>query len=540
MTLETFDIVIVGAGSAGSVVAGRLAASDRFRILVVEAGPNDWDPWLHIPIGYGRSYYSPRVNWMYRTEPVPGLDNRVIYQPRGKVVGGSGAINAMVFVRGQPEDFDTWAQGGNTGWAWQDLLPLYRKMEDHALGESEHHGASGPIRVTDIARTAHPLTHRFVEAGQEAGLPFNPDFNGAVQEGVGYYQINTRGGLRCSSGLAYLRPAVRSGRVRLETNALVTRLLIEGRRVVGVEYMKGSTRRQVKAAAEVILCGGSINTPQLLQWSGIGPAAHLRGIGIDVVADAPAVGANLQDHLCYDHAFRSRERSLNEQFLPLTGKLGVGLRYLLTRDGPLAMSVNQGGGFFRVRPGANRPDMQLYFSPLSYERAVPGVRALMKPDPFPGFLTSISPCRPTSRGTVRARSADPREAPAIAPNYLSTEEDVADILAGARFLRRLTATPTLSRLVEEELKPGKTVRTDDELLADVRARAYSVFHPCGTCRMGPDPASDVVDPTLKSHHVGGLRIADASIFPTIPSGNTNAPAMLVGEKAAELILRELA
>ncbi len=533
--MDTYDHIIIGAGSAGCALAGRLAEAGR-RILVLEAGPIDRSPWIHLPIGYGKSFYNPNVNWMYRTEPVPALNNREIYQPRGKVVGGSSSINAMVYVRGQPEDFDGWAALGNPGWSWADVLPVYQRMEDHALGASDWHGAGGPTHITDIAADAHPLTHAFVKAGREIGLPFNADLNGETSEGVGIYQINTRGGFRDSAARAYLHPAVKRGRVRLETGALATRLLFEGRRVIGVAYVRDGQEMTCRAGSDVIVSAGAFNTPQLLQVSGVGPPALLAQHGIAVVHASEQVGRNFQDHLCYDHVYRGRRPSLNDDLLPLSGRIRVGLQYLLRRRGPLALSVNQGGGFYRSRPGADRPDMQLYFSPLSYERAVPGVRALMKPDPFSGFNTSISPCRPSSRGVVAIRSADVRTPPAISANYMSTDDDQADMLAGAKFLRTLAATPTFAELIEQEIKPGRQCTTDDEMLADIRQRAYSVFHPCGTCRMGPDAQTAVVDPSLRVFGIDGLRIADASVFPTIPSGNINAPAMMVGEKAADIIL----
>ena len=533
--MDTYDHIIIGAGSAGCALAGRLAEAGR-RILVLEAGPMDRSPWIHLPIGYGKSFYNPNVNWMYRTEPVPALNNRSIYQPRGKVVGGSSSINAMVYVRGQPEDFDGWAALGNPGWSWADVLPVYRRMEDHALGASAWHGAGGPTHISDISAHAHPLAHAFVKAGCEIGLPFNADLNGETSEGVGIYQINTRRGFRDSAARAYLHPAVKRGRVRLETGALATRLLLEGRRVVGVAYVHDGQEMACRAGSDVIVSTGAFNTPQLLQVSGIGPPALLVQHGIAVVHASEQVGRNFQDHLCYDHVYRGLRPSLNDDLLPLSGRIRVGLQYLLQRRGPLALSVNQGGGFYRSRPGVDRPDMQLYFSPLSYERAVPGVRALMKPDAFSGFSTSISPCRPSSRGVVTIRSADVRTPPVISANYMSTDVDQADMLAGAQFLRRLAAAPTFAALIAQELKPGPDCRTDEDLLADIRARAYSVFHPCGTCRMGPDAHNAVVDPSLRVFGVDGLRIADASVFPTIPSGNINAPAMMVGEKAADLIL----
>ena len=535
--MDSFDTIIIGAGSAGCVIAGQLAAAGTRKILVLEAGPHDRSPWLHLPIGYGKMFYNPAVNWMYETEPVPGLANRRIYQPRGKVVGGSSAINAMVYSRGQAEDYDGWEALGNRGWGWPDVLRLYRRIEDHDLGASEWHGAGGPLHITDIASTAHPLTALFIKAGAEVGLSFNPDLNGATTEGVGTYQITTRRGIRESAARAFLRPAMRTGRVRVEAETLVTRILFDGRRAVGVECRQHGDVKTFCANAEIILCGGAFNSPQLLQLSGIGPGALLREHGIDVISDSPAVGRNFQDHLCYDHVYKSTRPSLNDDLLPLVGKLRVGLAYLLGRRGPLSLSVNQGGGFYRSRPELARPDIQLYFSPLSYTKAPPRVRALMKPDPFSGFSTSVSPCQPKSRGHVAIRSADPTVAPEITPNYLSHQDDVDTLLSGARFLCALARTPTFNDLVREELAPGAARHSDAELLDDIRQRAYSVFHPSGTCRMGVDPADCVVDPALRVYGAEGLRVADASIFPTVPSGNTNAPAMMVGAKAAELILK---
>jgi choline dehydrogenase len=534
----SYDFIIVGAGSAGCALAYRLSESGRHRVLLLEAGPSDRSVWIHMPIGYGKSFYNPRLNWMYRSEPVPGLDGRVIYFPRGKVLGGSSAINAMVYSRGQAADFDDWEAQGNPGWGWRDVLPFYRRLEDHALGESALHGAGGPVHVSDISRDAHPLTHEYVKAGQQAGLPFNPDLNGETQEGVGYFQITTRNGFRVSSAAAYLRPARRRPNLRIESDALATRILFEGTRAVGIAYEKAGTPQEAYAGREVILAGGSINSPQLLQLSGVGPAGVLKSCGIVVHGESPAVGRHLHDHLCLDYTYRSRKPSLNDSLLRWSGRIAVGLRYILTRGGPLSLSVNQGGGFIRIDARSNRPNVQLYFSPLTYERAVPGVRALMKPDPFSGFHTSVSPCQPTSRGHLQIRSADPKVAPAIHPNYLSTDHDVAEMLVGAKFLRRLAATPTFAALIEEEMRPGPQATSDADLIADIRARAFSVFHPVSTCRMGPDPKSAVVDHRLRVHGHTGLRVVDASTFPGVTSGNTNAPAMMVGEKGADLILAD--
>jgi choline dehydrogenase len=534
-----YDYIIVGAGSAGCVLANRLTASGRHRVLLLEAGPSDRRFWIHVPIGYGKSYYNPTVNWMYQSEPIPGLGGRTNYFPRGKVLGGSSSINAMVYSRGQAGDFDDWAAMGNPGWSWQDVLPLYKRMEDHALGAGQWHGAGGPLHVDVIDRAVHPLTHLYVKAGQEAGLAFNPDLNGATIEGVGIYQINTHRGLRMSAARAYLWPARSRPNLRIETEALATRVLFDGKRAIGIAYEQRGHMCEARAGREVILAGGSINSPQLLQLSGVGPADVLRACGIDAVHQSPAVGRNLQDHLCFDHVYRAKVPTLNNTFHPWWGKLKVGLQYVLTRKGPLSLSVNQGGGFFRSRPASERPDIQLYFSPLSYQKALPRVRALTKTDPFPGFIISVSPCRPTSRGHLQIRSADPREAPEIHPNYLSTNHDVEELLAGARFLRRLAQTPSMASIIAEELKPGRPVESDDACIADIRARCYSVFHPVSTCRMGPDPSDSVVDHRLRVHGLGHLRVIDASIFPAVTSGNTNAPAIMVGEKGADLVLADV-
>ncbi|MGH6933898.1 MAG: GMC family oxidoreductase, partial [Dongiaceae bacterium] len=477
---------------------------------------------------------------MYWTEPIPGLGDRVIYYPSGKVLGGSSSINAMVYARGHPADFDDWAAMGNPGWRWQYILPLYKRMEDHAHGAGPEHGAGGPLHVTEIAAAAHPLSHVYLRAGQEAGLGYNPDLNGASMEGVGLYQITTRGALRLSAARAYLWPARRRANLRILTNALVARVLLDGKRAIGVEYRHRGRSVAAHAAREVILSAGAINSPQLLQFSGIGPGNVLRACGIEVKHESPAVGRHLQDHLCYDHIYRASQPSMNEELLPWSGRLRAGLRYVLRRTGPLSLSINQGGGFFRSRPDLPHPDIQLYFSPLTYERTPPGIRALMRPDPFPGFSTSVSPCHPTSRGYLQIRSSDPTQAPFIQPNMLSTDDDVTQMLGGARFLRRLAATPALASVIDEELKPGRAIGSDDELIADIRQRGYSVFHPVGTCRMGPDPATAVVDHRLRVHGIASLRVIDASIFPTLTSGNTNAPAIMVGEKGADLVAEDAA
>lgn len=536
--MDEFDYVIVGAGSAGCVLANRLSDGGRHRVALLEAGGSDLNFWVRMPIGYGKAFYHRTLNWKYLTEPVPGFDGRQSYWPRGKVVGGSSSINAMVFIRGQAEDFDGWRALGNPGWGYQDVLPLFRRMEDNAAGADEWRGKGGPLTVTNIEDVVHPLCRNYLAGGVEAGLPRNPDFNGATQEGIGIYQITTRNGFRCSAATAYLAPARRRANLRVITAAQATRVLFDGKRAVGVEYRQGGETRQVRARRAVILSAGAVNTPQLLQLSGVGDPDLLKRHGIDVVHAAPAVGRNLQDHIGFDHLYRSRRPTLNDVLRPWWGRLRVGLRYVLTRGGPLSLSVNQGGGFFRTGPERPRPNMQLYFSPVSYTRALPGRRALMSPDPFPGFLVGVSNCHPTSRGQLAIRSADPFAAPEIQPNYLSTEEDVQELLEAAHFLRRLSRTGPMREIIEEEIRPGAGILDDEALIADIRARSGSVFHPCGTCAMGPDAAASVVDPRLRVHGLEALRVVDASVFPRITAGNLNAPTIMVGEKGADLILAD--
>lgn len=530
------DYIIVGGGSAGCVLASRLSAGGRHKTLLLEAGGSDRHPWTRIPIAYGKCFYHPRLNWRYISEPIPGLDGRQVYCPRGKVLGGSSAINAMVFIRGQQADYDAWRDLGNPGWGFADVLPYFRRLEDNEAQENVWRGRGGPVHVTDTSREAHPLCGRFMAAAESAGLPANADFNGAAQEGAGLYQITTHNGLRASAASAYLRPALARDNLEVITKAQATRIIFDGQRAIGVDYIRAGLPDRVRARREVILAAGAVNSPQLLQLSGIGDPGLLKRHGIDIVHAAPAVGANLQDHLCIDYLYQSRAASLNQVLGPLWRRPLLGLHYILTRRGPLSLSVNQAGGFFRTRPDLPHPNMQLYFSPLSYTKALPGKRQLMRPDPFPGFLLSASNCHPYSRGQVRIRSADPLAAPMIEPGYLADERDLEELVEGAMFLRTLAGQAPLAAIIAEELAPGTKVTSRAEIAADIRARAGSVFHLSGTCAMGPEGRSSVVDARLRVHGVAGLRVIDASIFPRLVSGNTNAAAMMVGEKGADLIL----
>ncbi|TMJ40009.1 MAG: FAD-dependent oxidoreductase [Alphaproteobacteria bacterium] len=532
--MKECDYIIVGAGSAGCAVAGRLSESGKYRVLLLEAGPSDRNFWVRMPIGYGRTFYDSRVNWMYETEPVAGFAGRTSYWPRGKVLGGSSSINAMVYSRGQASDFDEWEALGNEGWGWAQVLQTYRKLEDHDLGSSEWHGSGGPLHVTTIDDEAHALSRLFIKAAEETGLAFNPDLNGGTIEGVGFYQITTRKGFRESAATAYLRRPPRN--LEILTNAQATRIIFAGLKATGISYQRGGATHEARARREIILCAGSVGSPHLLLMSGVGPAEVLRRHGIAVVSDRAAVGRNLQDHLCYDFTYRTHAPSLNNVLRSWHGKLRAGLQYVMTRRGPLSLSLNQAGGYYRSQSWLKAPDIQLYFSPLTYEKAPPKTRPLMSPDPFPGFYTSISPCKPKSTGHLEIASPDWHVHPAIHPNYLSEPEDLATMVRAARFLRKLGEAPSLAAVIDGELKPGKSVTTDMDLAEDIRNRAYSVFHPVGTCRMGPDASSSAVDPRLRVHGLMGLRVIDASIFPTITSGNTNAPAIMVGEKGASFVL----
>lgn len=532
------DFIIIGGGSAGCILANRLTADGTSRVLLLEAGPSDRRFDIDVPVGYARTYFDPRVNWMYQSAPVPSLDNRVIYYPRGKVLGGSGSINAMVYARGQPGDFDDWAAAGNTGWGWSDVLPHFRAMEDHDFGASDLHGAGGPLHVTQIGRDAHPICRAFFAAAGELGFPHLRDLNGAELEGVGHYQINTRNGQRHSSAKAYLRPALSRANLAVETGTLVLALVIEGNRVVGVRYRRDGVERVARAAREVILSAGAIGSPMLLMRSGIGPAAHLREMGIEVRLDSPAVGQHLQDHICYDHMFEAKVPTLNSSLGTLIGRGFAGLQYALLRRGPLSMSLNQAGGFVRSSPGRARPNIQLYFCPLAYEKTTPDSKQLMKVDPTPAFSLSVSPCRPLSRGHVKLTGPQPEAAPEIQPNLLAHPEDMKEMLEAVALLRRLAATRALSAVAARETKPGPEVASDAEFERYIRSYTYSIFHPAGTCRMGRDPRQSVVDARLRVHGIDGIRVIDAGIFPTIPSANLNAPTMMAAEKGAALILGE--
>lgn len=524
--MREFDYIIVGAGSAGCVLANRLSANAGHSVLLIEAGPRDTNPWIHIPLGYGKLFADSKVNWAYQSEPEPTLGGRRIFTPRGKVLGGSSSINGLVYIRGQREDFDDWKL---PGWRFDELLPYFIKAEDQSRGASALHGVGGPLAVSDLP-DRHELCEAFIAAAQARGIERNDDFNGASQAGAGYYQANTRNGRRISTAVGYLRPAERRRNLTIEVNALVTSVDFEGQRASGVTFQQLGDRIRVRAR-RIVLAGGSINSPQLLQLSGVGPAPALRRLGIKLVHDAPEVGEGLQDHFYVRTNWRcSKPITVNDDMASWWGQARIGLQWLLKRRGPLTVSAGYAGAFVSTQPAMTRPDAQFYFINFSIAKRG-GIL-----DRFSGFTCSVSQLRAESRGWVRLRSANPSEPPAIHYNYLATEADQRMMVDGLKQLRQLVNTAPFSAYVAEEIAPGPQVQSDEQWLDFCRRTGDTVYHPTSTCRMGTDPGS-VVDENLKVRGVEGLWVIDASIMPSVISGNTNAAVVAIAEKAADLLLR---
>ena len=531
---KTYDYVVVGAGSAGCVVAARLSEDPRNQVLLLEAGPPDHSPWIHLPIGYGKTMWSSVYNWKFETDPDPNMNGRRIYWPRGKTLGGSSSINGLIYIRGQAEDYDHWAALGNDGWAFRDVLPYFIKSENNERGDSKFHGGHGPLHVSDIG-AKHELIEAFIAGAEESGVPRTDDFNGASQEGAGYYQLTTHNGLRCSTAKAYLTDAKRRPNLHIATCAQATGLVLRGKRVVGVHYQQHGQSKQAMAGGEVILCAGALQSPQLLQLSGIGPRQLLETLDVPVVHNLPGVGENLQDHLQIRLGFEcTKPITTNDQLNSLIGQAKLGLEWLLHRSGPLAVGINQGGCFMHAlrdtngQPVTKTPDIQFHVATLSADMAGGKVH------PYSGFTMSVCQLRPESRGYVRIRSRDPLQPPSMQPNYLDTKLDRDTNVAAVRAARAIAASCAMAPYVKREVKPGRDTQSYDEVLEFCRNNGATIFHPSGTCRMGAD-AMAVVDTRLRVHGVEGIRVVDCSVMPTLVSGNTNAPVVMMAEKAVDMI-----
>jgi choline dehydrogenase len=526
---QDFDYIVVGAGSAGCVLAARLSEDPGTRVLLLEAGPPDSSFWIHLPIGYGKTMWSDKYNWRFYTDPDPNMNGRKIYWPRGKTLGGSSSINGLIYIRGQREDYDHWAALGNTGWSFDEVLPYFIKSETNRRGANNYHGGDGPMYVSDIG-DKDELIESFIQGASQIGVPPTDDFNGARQEGAGYFQLTTHKGWRWSTAQAYLKPARARSNLGVETHAQATRLLIEDGKATGVHYLQGGEAKLARCKAEVLLAAGSIQSPQLLQLSGIGPAALLQKLGIPVVKDLPGVGENLQDHLQIRLIFEcTKPITTNDALNSWVGQAKLGLQWLLYRSGPLAVGINQGGCFMRALPNETKsPDIQFHVATLSADMAGGKVH------PFSGFTMSICQLRPESRGYVRITSTDPFTPPSMQPNYLDTDLDRRTAVAGMKAARAIAASAAMEPYVKREVKPGPDASDDAALLEFCRNNGATIFHPTGTCKMGSD-AMAVVDARLRVHGVRGLRVIDCSVMPTLVSGNTNAPAVMVAEKAVDMI-----
>lgn len=525
------DYVIVGAGSAGCVLANRLSEDPKVNVVLLEAGPADRNPWIHIPVGYFKTMHNPTVDWCYRTEADAGINGRSIDWPRGKVLGGSSSLNGLLYVRGQPQDYDRWRQMGNEGWGWEDVLPLFKRAENNERGADEFHGDQGPLSVSNM-RIQRPICDAWVAAAQAAGYPFNPDYNGANQEGVGYFQLTTRNGRRCSAAVAYLNPVKKRPNLRIVTNALVSRVVLEGKRATGVVYRdKSGQEQRVDAAREVILSGGAINSPQILMLSGIGEAEHLRENGVTPVHELKAVGQGLQDHLQARLVYKCNEPTLNDEVRSLVNQARIALKYALFRAGPMTMAASLATGFMKTRDDLDTPDIQFHVQPWSADSPGEGVH------PFSAFTMSVCQLRPESRGELRLDGPDPKSYVKIHPNYLATETDRRTIVDGVNIARKIARHDPLAGKVSQEFRPDESLDMADfdATLDWARNNSSSIYHPTGTCKMGSGPDA-VVDAKLRVHGIDGLRVADCSIMPEIVSGNTNAPAIMIGEKASDLIL----
>ena len=535
---QEYDYIIVGAGSAGCVLANRLSADPANKVLLLEAGSKDWNPWIHVPVGYFKTMHNPATDWCYMTEPDKGIDGRKLQWPRGKVLGGSSSLNGLLYVRGQKEDYDRWEALGNKGWSFKDVLPYFRKSEDQERGEDEYHGVDGPLKVSDL-RLRRPIADMFIKAAEQIGIPFNKDYNGAEQEGVAYFQQTAHNGFRWSAAKGYLNPVKSRSNLTVITHAHTSRIIIDSidkkpgnkPKAVGIEYLNKGSLKKVKARKEVILSAGAIGSPQILQLSGIGSTELLNKLEIPVVKELPGVGQNLQDHLQIRLVFKTKQSTLNDELNSYFKQFKVGLEYFFKRTGALTLAASQIVIFTKTKPEVERPDIQFHFQPLSADKPGDGVH------PFSAFTASVCQLRPHSSGHLEITSTDPLKYPEIHPNYLSDERDLEVAVESIKVARRIAEAPAIAGEILDEYVPGREYQSDEELLLAARKFSQTIYHPTSTCKMGHDEMA-VVDDRLRVHGIDGLRVVDASIMPEIVSGNTNAPSIMIGEKGSDMILED--